>query len=65
VHITWRPDMIGVPISNDLIAEHYRALRMNDEQPPSGSLPPYRLSLPTRPFRRNIFMTRARLTGAA
>jgi uncharacterized phage-associated protein len=29
-HITWRPDMIGVPISNDLIAEHYR--RLADER---------------------------------
>jgi uncharacterized phage-associated protein len=26
-HITWRPDAMGIPISNDLIAEHYRRLR--------------------------------------
>jgi uncharacterized phage-associated protein len=25
-HITWRPDAMGVAISNDLIAEHYRRL---------------------------------------
>lgn len=29
-HTTWRPNSMGVPISNDLIAEHYR--RIADER---------------------------------